>query len=188
MNLRLLLLVLLLGLVAAATWWLAGHITPPGEGAAAPATHQPDYYFTDATVTTLDQQGHRAAQMSAPRIEHHPDDDSSEVFAPRLAYFAAGDPPWHGQADHALLPRGGRLLNLDGHVEMRRPAAGKGAPLVIRTATLSVNLDTNIGNTADPVSITQGSTRMTAVGMIAYFKDNRLVLQNNVRGHYVPQP
>lgn len=185
MNLRLILFILILGLVAAGTWWLASRIKPPEITAPPPPTHEPDYYFTDATVTTLDKQGRRAAVMTAPRIVHHPDDDSSEVFAPRIVYFSAGDPPWHAQADHGLMPSGGQLVKLDGHVEMRRADANGGPPLVIDTDRLDVNLDTNIGTTADPVDIVQGASHMTGIGMLAYFKENRLVLQSKVRGHYV---
>lgn len=185
MNFRLLLFILVLGLIAAGTWWLASHVVTMPLGAAPPPTHEPDYYFSDATVTTLDKQGKRSAVMTAPRIVHHPDDDSSEVFAPRIEYFSAGDPPWHGQSDHGLMPSGGQLVKLDGHVEMRRPGKNGGAPLVITTDRLDVNLNTNIGSTADPVQIVQGSSRMTGTGMLAYFKDNRMVLQSSVRGHYV---
>lgn len=185
MNFRLILFILILGAVAAGTWWLASHITPPEISAPPPPTHEPDYYFTDATVTTLDKQGKRAAVLTAPRIEHHPDDDSSEVFSPRIEYYSAGDPPWHGQADHGLMPSGGQLLKLDGHVEMRRPGTHGDPPLIIHTGRLDVNLNTNIGSTDDRVEILQGSTRMTGIGMLAYFNENRLVLKSTVRGHYV---
>lgn len=187
MNFRLMLLLLILGLIAAGTWWLASRITPPGITTVPPPSHVPDYYFTDATVTTLDKQGARAAVMTAPRIVHYPDDDSSEVFAPRIEYYVANGPPWHAQADHGLMPRGGQLVKLDGHVEMRRAGTNGGPPLIINTDRLDVNLDTNIGSTADPVEIVQGSSHMAGVGMLAYFKDNRLVLESKVRGHYVRQ-
>ena len=187
MNFRLLLFIVILGLLASGTWWLAKRITS-SESITPPApSHEPDYYFTDATVTTLNKQGRRAAIMTAPRIVHHPDDDSSEVFQPRIEYFEAGDPPWHGRADHGLMPSGGQIIKLDGNVTMNRPEHDGAAPLIIHTDKMTVNLDTNIGSTADPVQITQGASRMTGVGMLAYFKDNRLILQSNVKGHYVRQ-
>ncbi|MGH8369841.1 MAG: LPS export ABC transporter periplasmic protein LptC, partial [Gammaproteobacteria bacterium] len=61
------------------------------------------------------------------------------------------------------------------------------APLVIHTDKLDVNLDTNIGTTADPVDIVQGQSHMTGIGMVAYLKEDRMILQSNVRGHYVRQ-
>ncbi|HVC38171.1 MAG TPA: LPS export ABC transporter periplasmic protein LptC [Gammaproteobacteria bacterium] len=185
MNLRFWPLILVLALAAAGTWWLLRHVTPPVIQKPAPATHEPDYYFTDATVTTLDDQGKPEAVMTAPRILHHPDDDSVEVFAPRVEYFIAGGQPWQLQADHALLPSGGKLVELDGHVEMQRAGNNGGPPLVIHTDKMNVDLDTNIATTADPVEIVQGNSRMTGVGMQAYLKDNRLQLEANIRGYYV---
>ena len=187
MNARVWLLLLALGLTAAGTWWLLRQVTPPLAQKPAPPSHTPDYYFTGATVTTLDKQGKPKAILTAPRMLHHPDDDSVEIFAPRIEYFQAGGPPWHVQADHGLLPSGGKLVDLDGHVTMQRQASNGGAPLIIHTDRMSVNLDTNIAVTSDPVEILQGTSRVTAVGMQAFLNGNRLVLETSVRGYYVSQ-
>lgn len=188
MTARFGLAVLVLALAAAGTWWLLRQVTSPAVQKPAPATHEPDYTFTDATVTTLNDQGKPEAVMTSPRMLHHPDDDSVEVFAPRIQYFIAGGQPWHVAADHALLPSGGKLVELDGHVEMQHPGNDGGPPLVIQTDKISVDLNTNIATTADPVQITQGNSRMTAVGMQAYLNDNRLLLQSDVRGSYARKP
>lgn len=185
MNPRFWLPILVLALAAGGTWWLLRQVTPPVLQKPAPATHIPDYYFTDATVTTLNDHGKPEAVMTAPRMLHHPGDDSVEVFAPRVEYFIAGGQPWHLQADHALLPSGGKLVELDGHVEMQRVGNNGGPPLIIHTDKMNVDLNTKIATTADPVEILQGNSRMTAVGMTAYMQDNRLQLKANVRGNYV---
>ena len=82
---------------------------------------------------------------------------------------------------------GGKLVYLDGHVEMRRPDANGGPPLIIDTEHMTVDLDTNIASTDDPVQMTKGVSRMTGVGMDAYMQDNRMVLRTLVRGFYVPR-
>lgn len=185
MNLRILLLILVLTLTAAGTWWLLQHVTPPVMQKPAPATHEPDYYFTDATVTTLNEQGKPEAVMTASRILHHPDDDSVEVFAPRVEYFIANGQPWHLQADHALMHSGGKLVELDGLVEMQHAGNDGDPPLIIHTDKMNVDLNTNIATTADPVEILQGMSRMTGVGMQGYLKNDRMQLESNVRGYYV---
>jgi len=184
-NLRILLLILVLTLAAVGTWWLLQHVTPPVMQKPAPATHEPDYYFTDATVTTLDKQGKPEAVMTAPRILHHPDDDSIEVFAPRVEYFIANGQPWHLQADHALMHSGGKLVELDGHVELQHAGNDSGPPLIIHTDKMNVDLNTDIATTADKVEILQGMSRMTGLGMHAYLKDDRIQLESNLRGYYV---
>ncbi|MHB8424421.1 MAG: LPS export ABC transporter periplasmic protein LptC [Gammaproteobacteria bacterium] len=188
MSFRLWLLIFALALAAAGTWWLLQHVAPPAMQKPAPPTHTPDYYFTDATVTTLNAQGKPEAIMTAPRMVHHPDDDSVEVFSPRIKYFQADSRPWHVQADHGLLPSGGKLIYLDGHVEMTHASATGGPPLIIHTDKISVNLNTNIATTTDPAEILQGNSRTTTVGMQANLKDNHLVLESNVRGFYVHKP
>ncbi|MGA9854452.1 MAG: LPS export ABC transporter periplasmic protein LptC [Gammaproteobacteria bacterium] len=185
MNLRIWLLILVLTLAAAGTWWLLQHVTPPLMQKPAPVTHEPDYYFTDATVTTLNDQGKPEAVMTAPRILHHPDDDSVEVFAPRVEYFIANGQPWHLQAEHALMHSGGKLVDLDGHVELQQAGSNGGPPLIIHTDKMHVDLNTDIATSADPVEILQGNSRITGVGMQVYLKDDRLQLESAIRGYYV---
>lgn len=187
MTLRFFALLGVLAVIAAGTLWLLRQTALQSVLGGRPKTHVPDYYFNDATITNLDVRGRPASELSAPRMVHHPDDDSVEVFDPRMRYFAAGDPPWFAQADHALEPSGGKLVYLDGHVEMRRPDANGGPPLIIDTEHMTVDLDTNIASTDDPVQMTKGVSHMTGVGMDAYMQDNRLVLRSVVRGFYVPR-
>lgn len=179
---------LLLVLAAAGTWWLLRQVAPPGVPPPAPPTHVPDYTFTDATVTELDTQGQPHTVLRSPRMLHHPDDDSIEVFAPRIRYFISGSPPWDVAANHALLPSGNQRVELAGHVQMQHPADNGGPALVVQTDKMNVNLNTNIATTADPVEITQGGSRMTGVGLEAWLDDSRLLLQSQVRGAYVHQP
>ncbi|MDE2233991.1 MAG: LPS export ABC transporter periplasmic protein LptC [Gammaproteobacteria bacterium] len=185
MNLRIWLLVIILALSAAGTWWLLRHVTPPVIQKSPPVSHAPDYYFTDATVTMLNEEGKPKAIMTALRILHHPDNDSVEVFTPRVEYFVAGEQPWHLQADHALMPAGGKLVELNGHVVIRHAGNRDGQPLVIHTDQMNLYLNTYIATSAAPVEITQGTSRMSGVGMHANLKENRLQLETEARGYYV---
>ena len=187
MTLRFFAMLGVLALIAAGTLWLLRQTALQSILGEQPKTHIPDYYFTDATVTSLDVKGKPASELTAPRMVHHPDDDSVEVFDPRMRYFAAGDPPWFAQADHALEPSGGKLVYLDGHVEMRRPDVNGGPPLIIDTDKMTVNLDTNIASTDDPVRMTKGISLTTGIGMDAYMLDNRMVLRTDVKSFYVPK-
>ena len=187
MTLRFLVLLGVLAAIATGTLWLLRQTALQAVLGEQPKTHTPDYYFNDATVTSLSANGKPASELSAPRMVHHPDDDSIEMFDPRMRYFAAGTPPWYAQADHALEPSSGKLVYLDGHVEMRRPDAQGGPALIIDTDHMTVNLDTNIASTDDPVEMTKGVSRMTGIGMDAYMQDDRLVLRKDVKGFYVPK-
>ncbi|HSN18048.1 MAG TPA: LPS export ABC transporter periplasmic protein LptC [Gammaproteobacteria bacterium] len=188
MNLKWLVLVLVLGAAAVATFWLLGEAGVQGLRVTQPKTHTPDYYFLDATVTSLNGDGKPQSELISPRIIHHPDDDSVEAFDPRMRYFIKGGLPWYAQADHGLEPSGAHLVYLDGHVRITHPDQAGGPPLVIDTEHMMVNLDTNVAQTDDPVTMTKGSSRTDGIGMDGYMQDNRMVLRTNVKGLYVPAP
>lgn len=188
MNLRWVGIVLVLGAVAVATFWLLRQTELQGVQLTQPKTHTPDYYFLDATVTSLNIKGKPQSELISPRIIHHPDDDSVEAFQPRMRYFVQGGLPWYAQADHGTEPSGGHLVYLDGHVHITHPDQDGGPPLVIDTEHMAVDLDTEVATTDDPVTMTKGSSRTDGIGMDGYMQDNRMVLRTNVKGLYVPAP
>lgn len=178
---------LLLVAVAVATVWLLRETELQSLQAEKPKTHVPDYYFTDATVTSLDKTGRPASELVSPRIIHHPDDDSVEAFQPKMRYFIKDGLPWYAVADHGMEPSGGNLVYLEGHVVMTHPDQADGPPLVVNTDHLKVDLTTNIASTDDPVAIHKGTTETHGIGMDGYMQDNRLVLRTKVTGLYVPK-
>ena len=188
MNLKWLGIMLVLAALAVTTFWLLRETELQGMQAEQPKTHVPDYYFLDATVTSLNLQGQPQSELVSPRIIHHPDDDSVEAFQPKMRYFIKDGLPWYARADHGLQPSGGNLVYLDGHVEMTHPDQNGGPPLVIDTEHLKVDLTTNIASTDDPVTMVKGTSRTDGIGMDGYMQDNRMVLRTDVKGLYVPAP
>jgi lipopolysaccharide export system protein LptC len=184
-NLKLAAMVVFLAVIAVGTFWLLRQTELESLQAEQPKTHVPDYYFTDATVTSMDLKGKPASELVSPRIIHHPDDDSVEAFQPRMRYFLKNGLPWFAQADHGMEPSGGNLIYLDGHVEMTHPDQNGGPPLVIDTEHMKVDLTTNIATTDDPVTILKGDSHMYGIGMDGYMQDNRMVLRTKVFGLYV---
>jgi len=187
MNLRVLGLAGFLVLATAGILWLVRQTEMQAALSESPKTHVPDYYFTDATVTSLDIKGRPASEMKAPRMIHHPDDDSVEVFQPRMRYFTKNGPPWYAQSDHGVEPSGGNLIYLDGHVQLTHPNQNGGPPLVINTDRMTVDLDSNIASTDDRVVMTQGVSHMTGLGMDGYMQDDRMILRTDVKSYYVPK-
>lgn len=187
MNSRVALLLGFLLLVAAGSWWLLNETPLIGLQGQHPKIHAPDYYFTDATVTSLDVKGRPQSELQAPRMIHHPDDDSVEVFEPRMKYFTKQGPPWYAKADHGVEPSGSNLIYLDGHVELTHPDQNGGPPLVIDTDRMTVDLHTNVATSDDRVIMTKGVSHETGLGMDGYMQDNRMVLRSDVKGYYVPK-
>lgn len=186
MNFRLAMLLVVLLLAAGGTWWLLRQTALQGAQVARQKSHAPDYYFTDAQVTTLDVKGRKESELTAPRMLHHPDDDSIEAFSPKMLYLPANGLPWNMQADHAVEPSGGRIIQFDGHVQIQHPGVNGGPPLTVDTDKMTLDLDTHTAVTDSPVRVTQGDNRLTAVGMEAYLDEDHLLLRTEVRGLYVP--
>lgn len=188
MNLKWLGIMAALAAIVVSTFWLLRQTELQGLQVTQPKSHVPDYYFLDATVTSLSDKGRPQTELVSPRIIHHPDDDSVEAFQPKMRYFILNGLPWYAQADHGLEPSGGHLIYLDGHVHITHPDQNGGPPLVIDTQHMTVNLDTNVASTDDPVTMTKGTSRTDGIGMDGYMQDNRMVLRSNVKGMYVPAP
>src|SRR5579871_6700284 len=130
---------LVLGAIAIVTLWLLRQTELQGLQATQAKTHTPDYYFLDATVTSLNMDGKPQSELISSRIVHHPDDDSVEAFEPKMRYFMKASLPWYAQADHGREPSGGHLVYLDGHVHITHPDQNGGPPLVIDTEHITVN-------------------------------------------------
>ena len=54
--------------------------------------HDPDYVITNFTSTTFDRDGMPLNVLSAERMLHFPDDDSTELEAPRVVQTKPGEP------------------------------------------------------------------------------------------------
>src|SRR5256885_15521476 len=54
--------------------------------------HDPDYTVSNFLTTTYSRDGVAEAVMSATRMVHYPDDDSTELLAPRMVQTRPAEP------------------------------------------------------------------------------------------------
>jgi len=82
--------VLLMGLLALASYWLL-RATPqaPEPVAARPLTHQPDYYMRGFSVKVFDAQGALKTEVLGAEVRHHPDTDTTEIDGARIRSYNA---------------------------------------------------------------------------------------------------
>ncbi len=76
---------LLMGLLALATYWLVRHtpVVTDVELEAAPQ-HVPDYFMRDFSVKVFDAQGKLKNEMSGAQGRHYPDTDTLEIDQPNI--------------------------------------------------------------------------------------------------------
>jgi lipopolysaccharide export system protein LptC len=167
---------LLLVLLAAATFWLSRTVTGlagKGDGA---KRHDPDMMVENFTAKQFGEDGHLRYTLSAKKMIHYPDDDTSHLTEVILKDMENDKPPVTATADTALLTQKGDEVFLRGNVVMIREANKDLSRLVIRTDFLHVIPDTGIAQTDRPVVIEDAKTVIHAASMLANNKTQTISL------------
>jgi len=84
--------VLLLGGLAALTYWLDAQVQGPPERRDGSTRHDPDVFLENFRAITFDANGKPRETLAATRAEHYPDDDSAAVTKPELTLTETGRP------------------------------------------------------------------------------------------------
>jgi lipopolysaccharide export system protein LptC len=168
-----------------ATWWLAQWSEPEEPPGGAPPGHVPDYYVVDLRGRTMDESGRLSRSLRADRLTHFMDDQSTEVEAPRLTLFRAGEPPWEIESERGWISPDGTVTLLQGAARLTRDAAPGIRPVEVVTSNLLVRPKDDYAETAEAVQITSSNSRAQSVGMQAWLgKPSRIKLLSQARGHY----
>jgi lipopolysaccharide export system protein LptC len=142
LDTRKLLLALVLAAAAALSWWGARRLAAPEQAATVSPRHEPDYTIDNFVVTVLSEQGQTRYILRAARLEHYPDDGSSELDQPYLIeYGEPGSAPQHTRADHGRMPKNRASIDLSGNVRSARGRDPKGAGGEIRAQRMHIQLD-----------------------------------------------
>lgn len=118
--------VLLMGLLAALTWWLVKN-TPVIEDATdrPPPRHVPDYTMSGFSVQRYSPAGHMLARVEGDTLRHYPDNGTVEIDGVRLRSVDESGVVMHGNARQALSNADGSQVRLMGDARVvREPAPG----------------------------------------------------------------
>ena len=107
--------IILMGLMALGTYWLARNTpmfsTPE---AARPERHEPDYYMRGFSVKTFDATGRLASEVFGTEARHFPDTDTLEIDKPRIHAYSLRGELTEATALHALSNGDGSEVQLIG--------------------------------------------------------------------------
>jgi lipopolysaccharide export system protein LptC len=173
-------LMLLLG---GLTLWLRQVIDTPGGDATAQRRHDTDGVVENFTVTRLDKNGLREAQISAQRMVHFADGEATELYSPRLEKSGAGV-TLRVRAQRGVVSRDYQDARFYDDVELLRQSDSSPDTLQVRTQFLQVLIDAEILRTDRPVVLTQGGSTISGVGMEYDRKTGRLVLLSGVKASF----
>ena len=150
------------------------------ESPAALRRHDPDYIVTNFTTTTYTGEGAVETVMSAERMVHYPDDDTTELFAPRVVYATPQQPRFSVRAERGELSRDGDEIFLYGDVVLVRDAAANRPEARMTTEFLHVLRDRSLVRTDRLVKIVEGGRSLEGRGMEYNNASRELVLRADV--------
>ena len=173
-------------LLLAASYWLSLQVQPTAPGSNSNLRHDPDYMIDNFTATTLDAQGKIRFVMSAKKMWHYPDDDSTHLEAPRLESFTPEHPPMRMSAQNGEISHKDDDVYLHDDVTIVRPAYANRSELTFKTNYLHVVPNKEIADTNQAVTLVDARTSVNAVGMELDNKAHTIKFLSQVKTVYVP--
>lgn len=185
MNLRSILGLTLLLTAALGSWYLSQSLSQRAALKATAEAHHDGFYLRAARVLGTDDNGALLYRIEAEYAEQRSPSEI-EFRNVNIHYASLSNVPWTLVADHALIGEDQDMVTLTGNVMAVSNEGFSGDVTEIRTQYLEFQPDTYTASTDDRVQIRIGSRSLTATGMLALLQENRLRLESNVSGRFVP--
>ena len=149
--------------------------------------HDPDYLITNFTTTTYNKEGAAESMLSAARIIHYPDDDTTELIEPRLVQTKTDEARMTVNSERGTLSRDGEEIFLYDSVLLVREALGVRPEARVKTSFLHVVRDRFLALTDREVLIEEEHRSLSGRGMEYNYDSGQLLLRDNVRGRFEPK-
>jgi lipopolysaccharide export system protein LptC len=185
--------IILMGMMALGTYWLARNTPALGPAEAQRvASHDPDYFMKRFSVKTFDAVGRVKSEVYGTEARHYPDTDTLEIDEPRIRSFNARGELTVASARRALSNGDGSEVQLIGEAVVTREATsdpqGHVRPrLEFRGEFLHAFLDADRVKSHKPVELTRGTDRFTADSLDYDNIDQVLELRGRVHGVLQPR-
>ncbi len=145
----------------------------------------PDYFVERLALLGMNALGEPSFRLEARELQHFPADDTTEFEEPVMVSLDPSRPRVTVTADRGRLTSGGDEAHMSGNVIVTRAATPGGAPMRADTDYAVVIPDRDIVRTDWPVTIVQGTSRLTGVGMELDNRTRRLQVDSQVRATWL---
>lgn len=206
--------VLLLGGLAALTFWLDAQVASQGPRRDGSSRHDPDLFGESVRAVSYDADGRLQQSLSATRAAHYPDDGTIEVTGPAIKLVEPGRPSFTISANRALVTKDRDEVTFTGNVRAARGALPEGAatatpaaqppgktrpsssaagdwgngPITVATESLRVFPSKGRADSTETVTIEEPRGIIQSVGMEFDNEARTLKLNSHVRGTLQPSP
>jgi lipopolysaccharide export system protein LptC len=176
----------LLGIMAGLTFWLDRVIEAGARDIVGPSRSDPDYIVQNISARSLDETGKARHTLTAAKMVHYPDDDSTLLTQPRFVAYGAVQAPVTITANQGVVSSKGEHVYFQDNVRVARAPYGNQSELVMRTSFLHVVPNEHLARTDRHVTIINDATVVTAVGLELDTRSHELKLLSNVQSTYDP--
>lgn len=170
-------------LLAALTLWLRQAIEAPTAIDPGRSRHDPDAIIDNFTITRMDERGVPQYRLSAKKMLHFADDDSTELLAPHFLKSSDG-PPVTVTSDRGRMTRDYEEAFFHGNVEMIRQATRDSPEMRVRSEYLHVLAKKDLVRSDRLVTINEGSSLISGIGMEYNRRTRQFALHARVKGSF----
>jgi lipopolysaccharide export system protein LptC len=186
--------VLLLGSLAALTYWLDAQVQPESARHDGTARHDADFFIENFRAVSFDADGRMRQSLAARHAEHHPDDDSVDLVSPELALTDPGRPGMSIVADAGTVFGDRETVTFRGSVRAVRDAPPAGMPVgngpqgkaTLTAEFLRVIPKQGRAETDGPVTIEEPRGTIHGVGMVFDNRAGTIRLKSGIHGTLLP--
>jgi lipopolysaccharide export system protein LptC len=149
--------------------------------------HDPDYIVDNLAHTRFNAQGVVESTLLAVKMLHYPDDDTTDLVAPRVMQTKPNEPRVTVTADRGALSQDGEEVFLYGNVLVVREGEPDRSETRMRTSFLHVVQAHSVIQTDRDVVITEDDRVLSGRGMEYHNDSKELFLRERVRGRFEPK-
>lgn len=176
----------LLGTIAALTFWLERVVEENVQDQTGPNRSDPDYIVQNISARTLNGEGRTQYTLTAVKLVHYPDDDSTLLTSPHFVSYGTVQAPVTITANQGVVSSKGEHVYFQDNVRVARAPYDNQSELVMRTSFLHVMPDAHLAKTDRHVTIINDAAVVTAVGLELNTESQELKLLSNVQSTYDP--
>ena len=185
--------VLLLGGLAALTYWLDAQVQQQPPRRDGSTRHDPDLFAERFRAVSYGPDGEVLQSLAAAAARHFPDDQSTDFISPSIVLTEPGRPRFEVSADKGTISGDRETVTFAGNVRAVRAATpGTGpngspiGPITVTTQSMRVLPKLGRADTSDAVTIEEPRGIMHAVGVELDNEAKTLKLKSGVRGTLQP--
>jgi lipopolysaccharide export system protein LptC len=169
--------------LAVLSFWLNHLTADPANIDHGGFAHEPDTIVENFNALTYNEEGKPWHRISAAKLTHYMDDDTTTLDRPRFRLLVSSQTPTEVSADRGHVSSDGENVHFLGNVQLTRHIAGT-APLSLQTEYLWIIPSAGIMRTDQRVTLQQGKANVTAQAMLINNKSKQFTLSGGVKGHY----